>query len=425
MTIKKSKFLRKSIALAVVAFLLLLAFISGRLILVDGVGGNLSAKTMSCKTLDSLTGFGKWGKIANTTHLNQSYRASIFFPGEPRAGTVSQYTVNPLADQSYIWGNDTLEYYFSKVVVPSGINVIKISQFSVDGSLYGEAVTTPESVNQTIVYAKKHNVLFMPFFEASAEHNRFYSDFPRNLKILKNDMVYWVNTYGKNKSWLKMYDKTGKPRLAIGLIETIHFADDSVSSKEFALGFERLAQQIYNETGVWVGFVIDPSRLPVDEMSPQQNRVAVSYIARVRSILAVDFFGAEAVPYGYKVLDHIDTASRVVDQTIADELVKGAEKNLGLWYRKVPLIIPVIDYYDDSKLIVRPDRRVYGGTKSWNVSQFGLIRQYPCTLGVSYPTINGNTEGYSLEPSRERGKSAITFFLRAQEEWNLRTGNVK
>ncbi len=244
-----------------------------------------------------------WGLIANDGFQKQKIISTLFFAGPPNPGAFPNYTRHPQNTEQYNWEHDDDINSILNKIKNIGINVLKVSYWGHNGETDKWATTllfsSKDWNNANVVLSEndivgkarhffeltsQKQILFAPLIEVSPEFP-FYAQFPGNLDNLVNKISWLVNNFATENNWLKVYNKDGEPRLAIWLIETIH--SGSVDSSAFAQAFDETARRVEQNTGIKIGFIIDPTPLP-PYSSHEGPDPAV--LAQRQSILAVNPF---------------------------------------------------------------------------------------------------------------------------------------
>ncbi|MDO8498474.1 MAG: hypothetical protein Q7S44_01690 [bacterium] len=322
----------------------------------------------------------KWGHIADLNLQNQPVRGIFFFAGPPNPNSKQFYTRIPIDAEKFEWRNDNDINFIFDQIKSAGINVIKLSWWGHNDE-YNKWAPTLSSVevnNKVFVEAEKRGLLVAPVIEVSPafEFFREYPDNTSNLEIRIKDVL---STYGNHQNWLKLYDKNGKARKVIWLIETIHLGP--VDTTKFAQTFDLVAEKIKRETKQEIGFVIDPTPLPPNGSydGPDPNK-----LKNTKSLVAINPFNITS------------------DGQTEDERLTKSKSILSKWKNSgLPLITPILPGYDDSK--IRPENyQKYGDNPIWRNQVLAIARYYQ-TAGITLDIWNGFTEGYTFVPTVETG----------------------
>jgi len=114
-------------------------------------------------------------------------------------------------------------------------------------------------------------ILIMPFIESRFGFDWDFSDeFPRTMtgelapglisQIKDLIAIYLQHPRDQRwpSKWAQVYDKNGQPRYAVVIVQAASKTIGSQEDEAFANGFKEVADKIYQETGVKIGFFIDP-----------------------------------------------------------------------------------------------------------------------------------------------------------------------
>ncbi len=368
----------------------------------------LLAKPLVCEAQPST-----WGHIANEPYRGQLCTAALLFAGPPNPLSVPMYTRHPLDADSYDWHKDDTIDRTLDSMRSVGLNTIKLSYWGHEGETdawcpsllfskkrwagdsgvgdYSEA----EQISRADHFfdrAAAKQMLFSPMLEVSPRF-RFYSEFPDNLDNMVERCVWLVSHFGSQANWLRLYDASGRPRLAIWLIETIHAGP--VPADRFAAAFDEVARRVAARCGgVQIGFVLAPTPLPANgsEFGPDPAQ-----LKQIASILAICPMSATAGAPRPKPQSALTDADRLANQ----------ERFLARWAPTgFPLLASAIPGYDSH--IVFPDNSSYGFTPSWREAQVNMVKRFGRD-GMCIDCWNGWTEGYGIPPTKEAEDADIKW----------------
>ncbi len=142
---------------------------------------------------------------------------------------------------------------------------------------YGSANTqlSPAAKDELFDAALTQPILIIPFIESRFEHDwNFRRDFPTSLEpavlwqlapglisqiedLIRTYLTAPANPRWPDK-WALVYDQHGEARRAVAIVQASSDSLAANDDKGFAEGFDRVAQKIYDDTKVRVGFFIDP-----------------------------------------------------------------------------------------------------------------------------------------------------------------------
>ncbi len=196
------------------------------------------------------------------------------------------------------------------------------------------------------------------------------------------------------KKWAQMYDRHGKPRYVVSLIH-VGSNQRGVNDETFAKGFSWVAERVYRETGVRVGFTLDA--LPPEHRArfkPTPARTG-RWLARQPSVLAIQPFTPEVHTRRCVPADDCDAVS---GSRALKEMLAWKRRYIGGWVNTgIPVILDVSPGRDARHVF--PDHREprYGNNTLWRDGQAQLLSLG--VRGITANTWNGYTEGFAIVPS--------------------------
>lgn len=346
-----------------------------------------------------------WGRIANHEHRGERILSALFFAGPLNPGSLPLYTHHPLHQDKQ--GRDGGMDEALRQMVSVGLNTIQLSYWGHDGEADSSAPTwlfsqtrwpgdsKPGKYTEAeqialahcfFTQAAAHGLLVAPLLEVGPQFP-FYSDFPVKLDNLVERASWLLKNFGDEPNWLRVTDQTGRPRHVLWLIETIH--DRPIDAETFAQGFGTAALRLKRQTGRDVGFILDPTPLPLYGSEAGPDPVALRGQA---SVLAINPFNITSQGIVYRA-DLRDITE--------DERQQYAESVLRRWAASgTPLIAPIMPGYDAHHVF--PQLPIYGFSAAWRQRQKELAVRYGAD-GLSVDCWNGWTEGYAIPPSIEQG----------------------
>jgi hypothetical protein len=349
---------------------------------------------------------GRWGRIANRMHHGRRPLSGLFFAGPPNPASLPLYTRHPRDADRLDWTDPSDIVFALGQVASVGLNTLKLSYFGHQGEtdqwapawLFSRqrwpgdgpgTYTETEQVArgwQVLRTAERLGLLVAPLIEVSPAFP-FWADFPTNLDGLVARAGWLLRHFGAASNFLRLYDRDGRPRHALFLIETIHVGP--VDPLDFAAGFDRAAQRLADEFGHRVGWVIDPTPLPAygshDGPDPAALRTAAS-------VLAVNPFNITSQGLG---------PPKPQDQITEAERLAYARGVMTRWSQSgLPFLAPVTPGYDAH--IVFPDTGIYGFNPGWRRQQRRLALEF-ASGGLTVDTFNAYTEGSAIPPTVEDG----------------------
>jgi hypothetical protein len=197
------------------------------------------------------------------------------------------------------------------------------------------------------------------------------------------------------KKWAQMYDRHGKPRYVVSLIH-VGSNQPGVTDETFAKGFGWVADRVYSETGIRVGFTLDA--LPPEHnarFKPSPTRTG-HLLAQQSAVLAIQPFNPEVFTGRCLIGEDCDAVS---GSERLEDLLTWKENFVSGWVSTgIPVILDVSPGYDAR--IVFPGAPRYGNNDQWRDGQARLLSLD--VRGITANTWNGYTEGYAIVPSCAR-----------------------
>lgn len=311
------------------------------------------------------------GLIANSERDGQLVKAIIYFAGDKNPLFRKRFVQTPLSMGDMMVDLDN--------IVKLGGNTVLYSFWGANGEekAFSTALTSPDVIRKLHDACAKRGLLIAPFIEVH-ERNKFWEYFPDNIDDLTARIGWTLERFGKSPYWLRIYDRAGKPRLAIWLIETVSM-NPGMDPARFAAGFDNLAARLKKSHGIDVGFVIDPTRLPADRERFLPHGVSPKILAETEAVLAVN-------PY------HV-----TVDGSTEEERLARQRELYRTWkVCAIPLYFQLEPGYRSAFF---PGVGAYGHNASWYERESALAREF-ATHGLT-GVYNLPTEDIDLEPTEE------------------------
>jgi hypothetical protein len=371
----------------------------------------------------SALGAGTWGRLANPGFENQPIKSVFFFAGSARDGTQSYeykpssnmglYTIHPSDARHLQWSRSAANRAFAlDAMIEAGANVVNMSYWGPRGTdnwaYWAPMQTSTFAHDELFQAAVGKDILIAPYVEGYAATPNspgysFVESFPGQPDNPAPDLVArledLVGRYIQHPSdsrwtgkWAQVYDRSGGKRYLVCLI-AVASNQEGMTDERFARGFDQVAERVFRDTGVRIGFAIDA--MPPDtylwaNFLPSAETTGPWLFQRA-SILAIQcYFSGHSIG----VND---------EKTIMDWKQRFASKwiNTG-----IPFIQDISPGYDAR--IVFPGPHIFGNTDSWRQSQSQLVRKLKCQ-GVTFSAWNGYTEGYAGVPTVEYGDAAYLW----------------
>jgi len=365
-----------------------------------------------------------WGRLANPGFENQRIKATFFFAGPARDGSprysckplgsnVSTYTLTPNPTSTHLNWSDGDRGTVMNMLSAAGINVIAMSSWGEDflpcndGWVTGAAPmqVSPEAQDELFDMATRKSLLIAPLIESRSTWT-MREEFPtwsdgRVSPGLVSQIVNLIHRYLQNPAtpqwagtWARVYDQSGRPRYAVGVI---HAASDNLGSLPllndwlFARGFDRVAAEVAHATGgVQVGFFIDatPAEGSLSHASFKPSpRFTAPFLLSTASLLGIQGFAPEIF----------------VDVSGDDDILAWKRDFVRRWISAgIPVLVDVSPGYDGSLVFGASSHARYGLTAEWFDGMTAIVNDYGRN-GMIYNSWNGYTEAMVGTPTVERG----------------------
>lgn len=366
---------------------------------------------------------GTWGKLANPGFEEQPVKSVFFFAGSARDGTqayefkpssnMGLYTIHPSDTRHLKWSQSTANRTFAiDTMVDAGVNVINMSYWGPPGTdnwaFWAPMQTSTFSHDELFLATVDRDILIASYIEVcdptkNSPGYSFKECFPGDPGNPAPELVTriedLVNRYILHPAddrwpgkWTQLYDRSGLKRYLVCLIG-VASNQEGMTDERFARGFDEVADRVFQDTGVRVGFAIDampPDTYVWASFLPSAETTG-PWLAQQSSILAIQcYFSGHSIG----VTD---------EQTIMEWKQRFSSKwiNTG-----IPFIQDVSPGYDAH--IVFPGPHIFGNTDTWREAQTRLVRKLKCQ-GVTFTAWNGYTEGYAGVPTVEYGDAAYLW----------------
>jgi hypothetical protein len=358
-----------------------------------------------------------WGRLANPDFENHRIKTSLFFSGQARDGNASYgcrldgnldlYTVHPLDDRHLKWSerNANRELVI-EMMLEAGLNVINMSSWGEDDlpcgvgwSKIAPMQSAPQSHDELFSIAVGKPLLIIPFIESRddwALRNEFPQDVNGNIAPgAVTQIINLITRYLQNSDhpewahqWAQVYNHKGEPRYAISFIHASSNRLGPTQHAKFAEGFDALAEAVFIETGVHVGFLIDP--LPPGSNAPGSFRPTAEgsgpFLSNSDSILAIQAFIPEIWISGWPSEAQMITWKNDFSRR---------------WSATgIPFLMDISPGYDAR--IVFPNSIRYGFSESWQLAGSAMVEAF-AEDGLIFNSWNGYTEGMAAVPTVEYG----------------------
>jgi hypothetical protein len=369
----------------------------------------------------------EWGRLASPGFENHPIKSTFFFAGNWRNGVqfyetnpssnIHLYTIHPSDSRHLGWSErEAYRRFAVTTMVDAGINVINMSYWGPRGTdnwaHWAPMQTSTYAHDELFTLATEQNILIAPYIESYAATPQspgfsFMDDFPGSAQnpapnlithitdLLDRYLIHPQNTDWPAQ-WAQVYDQNGEKRY---LFSIIHVASNQggVTDELFSEGFDRVADKVYEDTGIRIGFALDILPLGTNapgffKATPQNTG---SWLAQQSSVLAVSCF-----------IPEIWTGSS--DDTFLAQWKRQFSSD---WIDTgIPFIQDISPGYDAH--IVFPGSPIYGNTEQWRQSLSQIIEDLD-SEGITFNAWNGYTEGFAGVPTLQYGDASSRWL---QEE---------
>jgi hypothetical protein len=394
------------------------------------------------------------GKLANPGFEGQPMKSTFFFAGSWRffaepgwydgpdgqplkpATNDCLFTVFPVDGDSHLgWSAQfARQEYALNMMLGAGVNVVNMSWWGPQNTdrwaFWAPMQTAPQANDQVFDAAVGKPILVVPYIEDGApthgvkqlncdgatfgpeghSEGYFFADtFPNSrhdpapdLLVQIFDLVerYLVNPAKPawREKWAQMYDLNGEPRYVIALIHVA--SNQQVTDQAFADGFGWLADRVYEQYGIRVGFTLD--LMPTDMVRGPDSPIRFladpvrtgPRLARQPAVLAIQSF----IPEVHTRRCELGLGCDVKDGTTdaLEDLITWKRQYFTKWSRTgIPLILDVSSGYDGQRVFADSVR--YGNNPRWREAQ-GSMLSLPIS-GITGNSWNGYTETMVIAPS--------------------------
>ena len=393
------------------------SIVTGRVLLENSKGILLNATSVSAIKIKDLFPKlpGIWGRLASPGFHNQKIKTTLFFPGQARDGIqyyecdtvpeISNYTVHPIDPRHLLWSaNQTNPDFALGKMEAAGLNSISMSSWGEDflpctsgWSISAPMQSAPGSHDELFEAAANHDLVIIPFIESRGDWT-LRDEFPTTIEGdvspgAVSQIVNLIERYLQNPQhpewasrWALVWDQYHQSRYAVTLIHASSNRLTSTAHASYAQGFDLIADEVFNQTGVRIGFFIDP--LPPNSNAPGIFKPIPEStgpeLLNTDSILGIQSFIPEiwhpGAPSEAQLIAYKDNYSQRWSQT-------------GL-----PFLMDVSPGYDAH--IIWQNAIVYGFSLTWQISLTQMVVDFGAD-GLVYNSWNGYTEGMAAVPTFE------------------------
>ncbi len=356
------------------------------------------------------------GRLANPGFAGQRIRTTLFFSGQARDGSawydgvrptpnVNLYTAHPLDDRHLSWSAREENRAFAVgAMADAGVNVVTMSTWGESflphnvGWPVSAPMQTAPGAQDELYDAAGERVLVMPLIESRGDW-AFRDEFPRwtdgrvapgTVSQIKD----LINRHLKNTKhpewadrWARVHDRHGVPRHAVVLLHAASTRLGPDDHQAFSAGFDLLAEEVFKETDIKVGFFLDV--LPPQTNAPGRFKPSAEatgpLLRTTDAVLGIQCFIPEVW----------------LNPCADGDRIAWKREFARRWFRSgVPFLLDVSPGYDNRLVFPRTPLR-YGFTPAWRNALARLAADFDRD-GVVYNSWNGYTEGMAAVPTREQ-----------------------
>ncbi len=396
------------------------SIITGSIVLENSRGSSLSESAVTGVVIKDLFPKlpGIWGRLANQGFHNQAIETTLFFPGQARDGSqyyecdptpnINLYTVHPVDPRHLNWSaNPTNPDFALGLMDAAGLNTVSMSSWGEDflpcttaWAISAPMQSAPGAHDELFEAAGNHNLVIIPFIESRGDW-ALRDEFPTTPEGdvspgAVSQIVNLIERYLQNPQhpewagrWAQVYDHAHQPRYAVTLIHASSNRISSTAHSSYAQGFDLIAAEVFSQTGVRVGFFIDP--LPPNSNAPGIFKpipeITGLHLLNTDSMLGIQSFIPE--------IWHPGTPSE-------SQLIAYKRDYSQRWSQTgIPFLMDVSPGYDAH--IIWPSSIVYGFSRLWQYSLAQMVVDFGQD-GLVYNSWNGYTEGMAAISTFEYGE---------------------
>jgi len=366
---------------------------------------------------------GVWGRLANPGFENTPIKSVFFFTGNWREGiqfyeydpspNTGLYTIYPVDTRHLEWSERAANRAFAvDTMIDAGVNVINMSYWGPRGTdnwaYWAPMQTSTYSHDELFDVAISRNILIAPYIETYAPTARspgfsFRDCFPgspdnpapefvAHVMDLIDRYVLHPKNHRWADQWARVYNRFGEERYLVCVIG-VASAQEDVTDRRFAEGFDWVADRIFRDTGVRVGFAIDAMPPDTYLWAPflPSAETTGPWLWQQSSIIAIQpYFSGHSIGVNEE-----------------DTIIEWKRRFSSKWISTgIPFVQDISPGFDAR--IVFPGPHIFGNTNSWREAQSELIVRLKCQ-GVTFSAWNGYTEGYAGVPTTEYGDATYQW----------------
>lgn len=370
-----------------------------------------------------------WGRLANPAFAHQQIKATLYFAGQardgsmryeyPAAANLELYTETPARQFELKWSEvDWTEADWTEAMnvrsvtldemVGAGVNVVYLSDWGARGSdgwaKWAPMQSSTFAHDEVLSAIGSRRLLTIPFLESNPDWT-FRGEFTGSVSSPAPQLVSHIediidrvivhpNDPNWPDRWAMVYGADGLPRRALAIIHASSMS--TMDDEHYVDGLDAVAAQVEEDTGVRVGFFLDampPNSRAPGKFFPTPAKSALP-MRRSSSILGISSFIPEI--WADVGLDS-DDSKRIAWK-------RGFTKS---WVDSgVPTLVDVAPGYDAS--IVFPTEPKFGHTSAWRAAATQLVEEFG-EDGIVLNSWNGYTEAMVIVPTEQRGNAAYLW----------------
>jgi hypothetical protein len=370
---------------------------------------------------------GDRGLLASAGFDGQPLKGAYFFPGDVSTLNQSLFTANPTLPEDSHWNTDpAARQSVLRRIAATHTNTLIMSYWGNDMQRWSPMQLIATSVPNTLADVSNQQLLVLPSLESGYElgtqYWRFSDDFPYKdgsasaanlaptfLARLREVVALFRANMGPDMShWARVYDRAGKPRYAVQVMHVYAHAVPQVANKTpdqvVAEAFDSIAAEIARTEGIDIGFLLDviPGAAGEYSLTP----AAGPALEAASSVLAIAGFISEIFS---NTLSVSEPNAPPIDNNMSNlnALLDWKIQHIQSWVRTgVPVIYDVSSGYD-GRFVWKSQGSFFWGDNfeytfdAWRnaLSAFKGLG----TVGITFNTWNGYTEGFAAVPTVEHG----------------------
>ena len=393
---------------------------------------------------------GPAGTLANHGFVGQPIKSVFFFAGSwrhypgtqyyehPSVSNHCLYTEFPVDPRHLGWSENAENRRFAlEQMTNAGVNVVNMSYWGKPGddrwAFWAPMQTSTRAHDELFDAAHSEGLLIAPYIEGGAPTQgqlstgchgeqgivgtspgyEFADDFPgtrqapapglvSQIKDLISRYLVAPRKGAWKHRWARVYDQNGAERYAISIIHAasnqlcpLRVACAPADDRTFAEGFGWVADKVYADTGVRVGFLLDampPQARFVYNFVPSPATTGAA-LTQQPSVLAIQPFIPEI---GSGLCPPDADCDAPAGSAALRLLVEWKRAFARSWIDTgIPYLFDASPGYDGHRVF--PDSPLWGNNEMWRDGQSEMLGSLAAS-GITLNTWNGFTEGFAAMP---------------------------